>query len=152
MFVNQILQHCTLDTCWSMHSFFSKTSFWFFLKMHLKSQSEDFGFNIWWSVVSSRPLIFIIMAISTDNQRKTFRMTHQILWIKKWKTFMFSKNTRLHLSWLIWETLLFTAHLIVNDMAFGLGNLRSMNLCSLLSHYTRSFSNTKIIVSWTQHR
>ena len=54
------------------------------------------------------------------------------------------QNTRLHLSWLIWETMVFTAHLIVNDMAFGLGNLRSMNL---FSHITlgRSFSYTRII-------
>ena len=154
MFVNQIQipQHCALDIYWLVYAFIlGKTSFWFFLKMHLKIQSENVSFNIWWSVVSCRPLIFIIMAISTDNQRKTFRKTHQILWIKKWKTFMFSKNTPLHLSWLIWETMVFTAHLIVNDMAFGLGNLRSMNL---FSHITlgRSFSYTRIIVSWTQIR
>ena len=58
-------------------------------------------------------------------------MTHQTLD----KTFifwapMFSYNTRPHLSWLIWETMVFTAHLILNDMGFGLGNLRSPNLSS----------------------
>ena len=49
MFVNQtqIPQHCALDTGWSTHSFDHSTLFSFFLEMHLRSQSEHVGFNIW---------------------------------------------------------------------------------------------------------
>ena len=84
------------------------------------------------------------------QSQKNISKWHIKYWIENIeKTFIFrapsSPTTPVpHLSWLIWETMVFTAHLSLNDMGFGLGNLRPMNLsCNLISN-TCSFSYTNI--------
>ena len=165
----------TADSCWPLARLELCTCFLnirsniisykpiFFIKMHWKvSLRMSSTIDIWMQDQGDR---LCLVAHSPRNHRhnngylnrqsekKCFKMTHQILDGKYWKTLIFlapsSPTTPVpHLSWLIWETMVFTAHLSLNDMGFGLGNLRPMNLwiSPLISSQTPVASPTPTLI------